>query len=267
MAYRRVRLRGAFKGETRRLENTEQSYSDLPDDVRERLHREAEAILLLFGTDVESMLEIGNRFNKVKEDLLEHGQWLTWLGVELGNRIHPNTAALYMRAQRFCADYIKKGKKPNFVNLSRTSMYLLSGPDVPEELQHQVLDRSIDGPISYSEVKNLVDVALKPIRDERKAARAAKKAASSRPNKKKKFLKIFLTTEEQRAEFARQIVGCLELDEGLFSKLLTLSKYDYLEIFAIVADRIYGLKPHGSTPPWEQKEATAEQPIGPYFAR
>ena len=165
----------------------ERPYGALSDEVRAALHETATAILLLMGTDVELMLKIGRKFNETKEKLVPYGQWLHWLSLELKGAIHPNTAGLYMRADRFCTAYVLKyNRNPNLGNLSRTSMYLLSGPDVPDELRFEILDRSIRELVPYHEVKAAVDEALKSIRAERKAKREADAEAAGKPIKRSK---------------------------------------------------------------------------------
>src|SRR4029078_8264218 len=103
------------------------------------------------GSDVGSMLNFGGHAHGIKESL-PYGYFQLWHAAEYKGRIPLTTLEEYMRAASLWNAYEKTGRTTKFVNLGRTSWYLLCRKGVPQESAFEILELANEKVIPLSDV-------------------------------------------------------------------------------------------------------------------
>jgi Protein of unknown function (DUF3102) len=123
------------------------------------LAEHAEAIRALRKQTIENIIEIGRRLVDVRDNLLEHGEWLPWLEREF--------AWSRQTADHFIHVYEARDKLPTVGNLELpiTALYLLAAPSTPDSARQEISARIEAGEsVAIAEVKQTIAEHRQPAR-------------------------------------------------------------------------------------------------------
>jgi Protein of unknown function (DUF3102) len=133
-------------------------YMGLSPEQKTKLGEVAARIRERDGKSVEAMLVTGDELRVIKTWLV-HGEWLTWLRLEL--RYSFSTAERYMRAATWHAELAKQGKIVKLTNLSFSGIWMLSRKSTPAEIVERVLEKAMKGPVRNYDIQDVIDEAKK----------------------------------------------------------------------------------------------------------
>ncbi|HEX8773735.1 MAG TPA: DUF3102 domain-containing protein [Pyrinomonadaceae bacterium] len=133
-------------------------YSALDEDTRDVVQTCTREIKERLGTIRNSIVEVGERLQTIKENL-GHGKFGEWLKAEFQGSI--SSAEKWMRAARFFVE------NPRFRGLEdqlgQSAIYVLSAPSTPEGAREEAAERAAAGEqITHSTAKEIVD-SHKPV--------------------------------------------------------------------------------------------------------
>ena len=132
-------------------------YNQLPSEHREAVRRSARIIKPLLKRTAEDIFIIGGELRAVKE-MLPHGKYTEWLGVEFG--------LSERMAQHFVNVRERLGpKSEKFSVLPPSTLYLLAAPSTPDEAITLVEERIDAGDrLSVAHVQRTIDEQKRRVR-------------------------------------------------------------------------------------------------------
>lgn len=164
------------------------SYESLPADRAEMIRKVTARLRTRASRRMQDLIENGRDLAGVKE-ILDHGQFESWLGAEFG--MTARTAQKYMLAAEWMA-----GKPELGSGLTPSIVYLLSAKSTPKKIAAQVIGKIKDG----ERVKPQVVRGL--IADARYEDRQADKKAQQKVKRTKRYRER--QEEERRKDLERR---------------------------------------------------------------